>query len=90
MANLFDPVRRHADTHPDTVAVRGESCGPGEFAAWTYHQLRSRSINYAAALVASGLRVGDRVLLVAPSVPEFVVAYLGIQVVGAVVVPVNT
>ncbi|MFF5033497.1 AMP-binding protein [Nocardia salmonicida] len=90
MANLFDPVRRHADTHPDTVAVRGESSVPGDVAAWTYHQLRSRSINYAAALVAAGLRVGDRVLLVAPSVPEFVVAYLGIQVAGAVVVPINT
>ncbi|MEU4416941.1 AMP-binding protein [Nocardia salmonicida] len=90
MANLFDPVRRHADTHPDTVALRGESCGTGDFDAWTYHQLRSRSINYAAALLASGLRVGDRVLLIAPSVPEFVVAYLGVQVAGAVVVPVNT
>lgn len=33
---------------------------------------------------------GDRVLLAAPSVPEFVVAYLGIQAAGCVVVPVNT
>ncbi|MFC9659806.1 class I adenylate-forming enzyme family protein [Nocardia sp. NPDC127606] len=90
MANLFDPVRRHADTHPDTVAIRGDSSASGGFTAWTYHQLRSRSINYAAALVESGLRAGDRVLLVAPSVPEFVVAYLGIQVAGAVVVPINT
>ncbi|MFD3704440.1 class I adenylate-forming enzyme family protein [Nocardia sp. NPDC058658] len=90
MPNLFDPVRRHADTHPDTVAVRGESSVPGGCSGWTYHQLRSRSINYAAALVEAGVRVGERVLLVAPSVPEFVVAYLGIQVAGAVVVPINT
>ncbi|MFD3592449.1 class I adenylate-forming enzyme family protein [Nocardia sp. NPDC058640] len=90
MANLFDPVRRHADTHPDSVALRGESDTPGEVTAWTYHQLRSASVNYAAILVESGIAVGDRVLLVAPSVPEFVVAYLGIQVAGAVVVPVNT
>ncbi|MFF4397079.1 AMP-binding protein [Streptomyces sp. NPDC001480] len=33
---------------------------------------------------------GDRVLFAAPSVPEFVVAYLGIQAAGCVVVPVNT
>ena len=32
----------------------------------------------------------SRVLLAAPSVPEFVVAYLGIQAAGCVVVPVNT
>ncbi|MFE1591475.1 AMP-binding protein [Nocardia sp. NPDC058705] len=90
MANLFDPVRRHADSHPDTVAIRGESSVPGGYTAWTYHQLRSASINYATILIGSGLRVGDRVLLIAPSVPEFVVAYMGIQVAGAVVVPVNT
>lgn len=90
MANLFDPVRRHADSHPDSVAVRGDSGTPGGFTAWTYHQLRSASINYAATLVSAGLRVGDRVLLVAPSVPEFIVAYLGIQIAGCVVVPINT
>ncbi|MFC6012548.1 AMP-binding protein, partial [Nocardia lasii] len=90
MANLFDPVRRHADSHPDTVAIRGDGTSPGGVSAWTYHQLRSASINYAAILIDSGLRAGDRVLLVAPSVPEFIVAYMGIQVAGAVVVPVNT
>jgi long-chain acyl-CoA synthetase len=90
MANLFDPVRRHADSHPDTVAIRGEGTVPGGVSAWTYHQLRSASINYAASLIEAGVEVGDRVLLVAPSVPEFVVAYMGIQVAGAVVVPVNT
>lgn len=42
------------------------------------------------ALDAAGLTPGDRVLLVAPSVPEFVVAYMGIQAAGCVVVPVNT
>ncbi|MFC8384986.1 AMP-binding protein [Nocardia sp. NPDC057272] len=90
MPNLFDPVRRHADSHPDTVAMRGEGAATGDVSAWTYHQLRSVSINYAAALIDSGLQVGDRVLLIAPSVPEFVVAYMGIQVAGAVAVPVNT
>ncbi|MET9485803.1 AMP-binding protein [Nocardia sp. NPDC006630] len=90
MPNLLDPIRRHADTHPDAVAIRGDSNDSGAFAAWTYHQLRSTSINYAAALAAAGIGAGDRILLAAPSVPEFVVAYMGIQAAGAVVVPVNT
>ncbi|WP_280184253.1 class I adenylate-forming enzyme family protein [Nocardia cyriacigeorgica] len=84
MANVFDPVRAHAETAPDTVALR---CERGE---WTYRQLHRHAVRYGGALVAAGLRPGDRVLLAAPSVPEFVVAYMGIQAAGCVVVPVNT
>ncbi|MFD3748020.1 AMP-binding protein [Nocardia sp. NPDC058633] len=90
MANVFDPVRRRADTDPDTVAVRGDITASGERAVWTYGRLRSDCLDYAGALLAAGLQAGDRVLLVAPSVPEFVVAYMGIQAAGCVVVPVNT
>ncbi|MFJ4368044.1 AMP-binding protein [Streptomyces chartreusis] len=69
---------------PDSIALRG---GTDE---WTYRQLHRASGGYAGALAAAGLSPGDRVLLAAPSVPEFVVAYLGIQAAGCVVVPVNT
>ncbi|MBF6457090.1 AMP-binding protein [Nocardia cyriacigeorgica] len=84
MANVFDPVRTHAETAPDSVALRSER---GE---WTYRQLHRLASRYAGALAAAGLSPGDRVLLAAPSVPEFVVAYLGIQAAGCVAVPVNT
>ncbi|MET9451950.1 class I adenylate-forming enzyme family protein [Streptomyces cinerochromogenes] len=84
MTNVFDPVCRHAAATPDSVALRGA----GD--QWTYRQLYDGSTRYAGALAAAGLSPGDRVLLAAPSVPEFVVAYLGIQAAGCVVVPVNT
>ncbi|MFF2200582.1 class I adenylate-forming enzyme family protein [Streptomyces sp. NPDC058145] len=84
MTSVFDPVGRHAAATPEKVALRGARD------QWTYLQLRDASVRYAGALAAAGLSPGNRVLLAAPSVPEFVVAYLGIQAAGCVVVPVNT
>jgi long-chain acyl-CoA synthetase len=84
MASVLDPVCRHAAATPDNIALRGGA------EQWTYRQLCDTSVRYAGALAAAGLSPGDRVLLAAPSVPEFVVAYLGIQAAGCVVVPVNT
>ncbi|MGV9863965.1 AMP-binding protein [Rhodococcus koreensis] len=83
-ANVLDPVSRHADATPDNIALRGAD------STLTYGQLRAASTRYAGALTEAGLSPGDRILLAAPSVPEFVVAYLGIQAAGCVVVPVNT
>ncbi|TQC45854.1 AMP-dependent synthetase [Rhodococcus sp. WS4] len=84
MANVIDPVSRHAGAMPDNIALRGVD------SALTYGQLHAASTRYAGALTEAGLSPGDRILLAAPSVPEFVVAYLGIQAAGCVVVPVNT
>ncbi|WP_030347566.1 class I adenylate-forming enzyme family protein [Streptomyces sp. NRRL S-1022] len=84
MTNVLDPVCRHAAAAPDDVALRGAG------GRWTYRRLYDGSTRYAGALAAAGLSPGDRVLLAVPSVPEFVVAYLGIQAAGCVVVQVNT
>ena len=48
-----------------------------------YHQARS----IAGALVSLGIKPGDRVLLVLPTSFDFVVAFYGAQLVGAVPVP---
>ncbi|MGZ4587735.1 MAG: class I adenylate-forming enzyme family protein [Mycobacteriaceae bacterium] len=89
MASVFDPIRQHADATPENIALRG---GPpdAEPDLWTYRRLRDAALHYGAELRAVGVTPGDRVLLVAPSVPEFVVAYMGIQVAGGVAVTVNT
>jgi len=84
MASVFAPVCRHAGDTPGNIALRGATH------TLTYRELRDASAAYADALRATGLAPGDRVLLVAPSVPEFVVAYLGVQAAGAIVVPANT
>lgn len=62
----------------------------GAQSSWTYAQLRDAALAYAGALRRQGIGPGDRVLLIAPTVPEFVIAYLGVHALGAVVVPVNT
>ncbi|WP_075835752.1 MULTISPECIES: AMP-binding protein [unclassified Rhodococcus (in: high G+C Gram-positive bacteria)] len=84
MPNLLDPVTRHAAASDAAVALRTDED------PWTYAGLREASLRYAGALRDAGVSVGERVLLVAPSIPEFVVAYMGIQALGGVVVPVNT
>jgi long-chain acyl-CoA synthetase len=84
MASVISPVLRHAGIDPDHTALRGAQRN------WTYAQLRDAALAYAQALHTQGIGPGDRVLLIAPTVPEFVITYFGIQALGAVVVPVNT
>jgi long-chain acyl-CoA synthetase len=84
MANVIDPISQHAAAVPDSVAVRTPSD------AWTYAQLRDAALTCGGSLTAAGIAPGDRVLLAAPTTAEFIVAYMGIQAIGAIVVPVNT
>ncbi|WP_182348464.1 AMP-binding protein [Tomitella gaofuii] len=84
MPNVIDPVRRHAADSPDKTAVREGGTD------WSYGRLYAAAVAYGAALRRDGITTGDRVLLAAPTTPEFIVAYLGIQAVGAIAVPVNT
>ncbi|NLU83084.1 AMP-binding protein [Rhodococcus sp. HNM0569] len=90
MPNIIDPVRRHAHTAPSDIALRGFDVTTGHSDTWTYRELSDASARFAGMLDAAGVEPGDRVLLLAPSVPEFAVAYFGIAAAGAVVVPVNT
>jgi long-chain acyl-CoA synthetase len=84
MVSVLDPLRRHAQSSPDAVAIRSEG------ADWSYLQVLAAASSSGAGLVRSGLRPGSRVVLIAPSVPEFVIAYMGIQAAGCIVVPMNT
>ncbi|MGV9671749.1 AMP-binding protein [Gordonia sp. NPDC003504] len=84
MPSVLDPVRHHAVTTPEAVALRAEGT------RWSYRDLYETTLTYAGGLLTAGVRPGDRVLLAAPSVPEFAVAYLGVQALGATVITVNT
>jgi long-chain acyl-CoA synthetase len=84
MSNAAQAAWDHAASEPDRVALRGA----GE--PWTYGRLRDRAAAVAARLREAGVGPGDRVLLVAPSVPEFAGAYYGIHAAGAVAVTANT
>ncbi|HEY3080336.1 MAG TPA: long-chain fatty acid--CoA ligase [Chloroflexota bacterium] len=55
----------------------------------TYRRLAEASQRFAAALAGLGVRPGDRVALLLPNTPQFVIAYYGALLAGAVVVPTN-
>jgi long-chain acyl-CoA synthetase len=81
--NVAEPTWRHAAERPAAVALRaGET-------EWSYERLRDGAARLAGGLLAAGVEAGDRIMLVAPSVPEFVAAYLGVHAAGAVAVTPN-
>ena len=73
-----------AERHGERVAVVG-----GDVET-TYAGLFDQSRTFGAALVASGVQVGDRVAIWAPNSAQWIVAVLGLFQAGAVLVPVNT
>ena len=83
MSNLIDPIIQHS-SQPARVAI-WTAAEP-----WSYSELLARSLRFAGLLATHGVTAGHRVLLAAPSCPEFVVAYMGIQALGATAVPINT
>lgn len=56
----------------------------------TYQQLNSRVNQLAGWLVSMGVRPDDRVVLILPNGPEYVVSYYGILKAGAVAVPLSS
>jgi long-chain acyl-CoA synthetase len=55
----------------------------------TYHQIKQLSDRFAASIRRMGTRKGDRVVLLLPNSPQFIVAYYGLLKTGAVIVPLN-
>jgi 2-aminobenzoate-CoA ligase len=55
--------------------------------SWTFAELARTSTALAGRLVQAGLRVGDRVALRSPNVPEALVAAIAVWKAGGVVVP---
>jgi long-chain acyl-CoA synthetase len=84
MSNAAQAAWDHAAAEPGRIALRGA----GE--PWTYGRLVETARAVAARLRDAGVKPGDRILLVAPSVPEFAGAYYGIHAAGAVAVTANT
>lgn len=58
--------------------------------SWTYAQIWADARAVASALIASGVGEGDRVAIWAPNTREWILAALGAQILGAIIVPMNT
>jgi len=81
MPALLDDVASRFGDAPAVVDGRTEL---------TWGELRDRARTVSRALVAAGVRPGDRVAVWAPNRFEFVLAMLGLEYVGASLVPINT
>jgi acyl-CoA synthetase (AMP-forming)/AMP-acid ligase II len=57
---------------------------------YTFRELAAATLRTARAFMAAGVERGDRVAIWAPNIYEWVIAALGAQYVGAILVPLNT
>jgi long-chain acyl-CoA synthetase len=80
---MIDLVQARAREQPDAVALRVEG------AVVTYASLLQQAEAFGRALEQRGVQRGDRVALLLPNVPQFVVAELGAWMAGAIVAPMN-
>jgi long-chain acyl-CoA synthetase len=80
---MIDLLRARAGERPDAAALRFEG------AVTSYGALLQRAEAFGRALERRGVKRGDRVALLMPNVPQFVVAELGAWMAGAVVAPMN-
>src|SRR5689334_22110841 len=83
--NLLQMLRRAVDTAPESEAL--VELGGDRV---TYAQLWDRATRVAGGLRASGVQPGDRVANRLPNGNDWVYAFWGTLLAGAVVVPVNT
>ncbi len=75
-------ARRAEDAEDRVFLVMGEE-------SWSYREIQSDAEALAAALANLGVEAGDRIALVLPACPEFVVSLFAIANLGGVVVPLD-
>ena len=77
-------VQAAAECFGDTPAIEDSEL------TLTYRELASAGLRAARAFIAAGLAPGDRVGIWAPNVYEWIVAAIGLQSAGGVLVTLNT
>ena len=80
---LFQLLENSAQKYPD------RACTIFKGAVISYKEMSAVTDRIAAALVAMGVKKGDRVGIFMPNTPQFVMAYFGILKAGGVVVATN-
>jgi long-chain acyl-CoA synthetase len=80
---LLDVVSDTARQRPDHPALLFKGT------RLSYGEVEQLSDAFAAALVAQGVKKGDRVALLMPNCPQIIIGQLGAWKAGAIVVPIN-
>lgn len=80
---LIEGLYRACEKHPNRTALiyLGEHL--------TYRKLRECIARFATALYDLGVRRGDKVMIYIPNCPQFLICYLGAQVIGGIPVAVS-
>jgi len=80
---LFAGIERAAEKYPDRAAIvyLGQET--------SYRKLVEEVRRFATALHGLGLKKGDKLMLYIPNCPQFLIAYFGAHLIGAVPVPVS-
>lgn len=91
---LYTNLEIATQKYPDNVAtIYGAVVEPlgGRLmdAQLTYRQLSAAVNRFAAGLQQAGVKKGDRVGILMPNIPQFVIAYYATLKIGAIVVPTN-
>jgi acyl-CoA synthetase (AMP-forming)/AMP-acid ligase II len=84
LRTLSQLVEHAADQFGDQIAIEDGAT------RLTYTQLNAARRRSAAACVAAGLSRGDRVAIWAPNIYQWILAAIGAQTLGIVLVPINT
>jgi acetyl-CoA synthetase/medium-chain acyl-CoA synthetase len=82
-----DVIDRQASERPEAPALWWVSVGTSAEHKFSFRELAALSCQAANLLRSSGVRRGDRVLLMLPRVPQWWIAMLGLIRLGAVPVP---
>src|ERR1700758_2187555 len=81
----YNALDRHVEQgRGEQPALIYDSPVSGTVARFNYRELRDQVAEFAGALAARGVRLGDRVVIYMPMVPEAVVAMLACARIGAV------
>jgi benzoate-CoA ligase family protein len=82
-------VTRHARATPERRAITAVDLD-GSVRTFSYGELEQEIVRFAAALIASGVRPEERLILCMGDTPELLTAFLAGLRIGAVPVPVST
>ncbi len=87
MSLIIEMLRESCRTHSKNTALRYKVAG--RWTEYTYETIWTSSDQIAAGLSDWGLKDGDRVALLAPSSPAWIMAYLGALKSNAIAVPID-
>lgn len=77
---LFSLLTETAKKFPSNVCIHYQG------RSLTYAEVDDLSSRFAAFLIGSGVKRGDRVAIFLPNIPQFIISYFGILKAGAIVV----